>query len=175
MIAPDPHRHGTGAVAMAKRAAEEVTQMSTDRRMEQLTRTQALALLASVPMGRLVFTHQALPAIRPVNHLLEGETIVVRATAGAAITSAAGRDGVVVAYEADAIDPVRQVGWSVIVVGTARRLTDEPAVDRYRERLRPWLSGPIDDVITINADMVTGYRMVAYDLVAGDPAAVAAR
>ncbi|MHB1875466.1 MAG: hypothetical protein ACYCPF_11490, partial [Streptosporangiaceae bacterium] len=73
--------------------------------------------------------------------------------------------------EADAIDPVRQVGWSVIVVGTARLLTDEPAVDRYRERLRPWLSGPIDDVITINADMVTGYRMVAGDPVAGDPAA----
>lgn len=134
--------------------------MSIDRRMEQLTRTQALSLLASVPLGRLVFTHQALPAVRPVNHLIEGETIVVRATAGAAITSAAARDGVVVAYEADAIDTVRQVGWSVIVVGTARLLTDEPAAERYRERLHPWLSGPVDDVITINADVVTGYRMV---------------
>ena len=134
--------------------------MSMHRRMEQLPRTQALELLASAPLGRLVFTHQAMPAVRPVNHLLEGETIVVRATAGAAITSAAGRDGVVVAYEADAIDPVLQVGWSVIVVGTARLLTNELAVERYRERLQPWLSGPIDDVITINAEVVTGYRMV---------------
>ncbi len=134
--------------------------MSVERRMEQLTRTQALELLASVPIGRLVFTHQALPAIRPVNHLVEGETVIVRATAGAAVTSAAGRDGVVVAYEADAIDMDHQVGWSVIVVGTARLLNDEAAAARYRARLRPWLSGQIDDVITINADIVTGYRMV---------------
>lgn len=134
--------------------------MSAHRQMEQLTRTQALELLSSVPLGRLVFTHHALPAIRPVNHLVEGETIIVRATAGAAITSAAGRDGVVVAYEADAIDVARQVGWSVIVVGTARLLTDEMAAARYRARLQPWLSGPVDDVITINADVVTGYRMV---------------
>ena len=62
-------------------------------RLRQLSRTRALELLASVSLGRLVFTHHALPAIRPVNHLVECESIIVQATAGAAITSAAGRDG----------------------------------------------------------------------------------
>jgi nitroimidazol reductase NimA-like FMN-containing flavoprotein (pyridoxamine 5'-phosphate oxidase superfamily) len=137
--------------------------MDEHRILQQLTRTQALELLGSVGMGRLVFTHRALPAVRPVNHLVAGESIIVRATPGAAITAAAGRDGVVVAYEADSIDAETQVGWSVIVVGTARLLSDERAAARYRSRLRPWISDAADDVITISADMVTGYRMVAAD------------
>jgi hypothetical protein len=135
--------------------------MEEHRQLEELTRTRALALLSSVPIGRLVFTHQALPAIRPVNHLVEGESIIVRATAGAAVTAAAAHDGVVVAYEADVIDAERRVGWSVIIVGTARLMTDDLAAERYRRRLHPWLAGPMDDVITISADVVTGYRMVA--------------
>lgn len=137
--------------------------MRYNRRLEELSRGQSLELLSSVPYGRLVFTHQALPAIRPVNHLVEGESVIVRTTSGAAITSAAHRSGVVVAYEADAIDAVRQLGWSVIIVGTARLLTDEVAAERYRTRVHPWLSGPRDDVITISADVVTGFRMVPGD------------
>jgi nitroimidazol reductase NimA-like FMN-containing flavoprotein (pyridoxamine 5'-phosphate oxidase superfamily) len=139
--------------------------MNDHRRLEQLSRSQALELLASVPIGRLVFTQQALPAVRPVNHLVEGESIVVRTTSGASITRVAGRSGTVVAYEADCLDAGSQLGWSVIVVGTARLLEDEAAAERYRSLLRPWLSGPMDDVITIAADIVTGYRMVP-----GDPA-----
>jgi hypothetical protein len=134
--------------------------MDEHRRLEQLTRTRALDLLSSVSLGRLVFTHQALPAIRPVNHLVECESIIVRATAGAAIVSAADRHGVVVAYEADSIDSENHVGWSVIVVGTARLLTDDAAAARYRTLLHPWISGAVDDVITISADLVTGYQMV---------------
>jgi nitroimidazol reductase NimA-like FMN-containing flavoprotein (pyridoxamine 5'-phosphate oxidase superfamily) len=134
--------------------------MDEHRRLEQLTRTRALDLLRSVSLGRLVFTHQALPAIRPVNHLVECDSIIVRATAGAAIVSAADRHGVVVAYEADSIDSENHVGWSVIVVGTARLLTDDAAAARYRTLLHPWISGAVDDVITISADLVTGYQMV---------------
>ena len=134
--------------------------MDEPRRLEQLSRREALQLLGTVSIGRLVFTHQALPAIRPVNHLVEGESIIVRATAGAAITAAAGRSGVVVAYEADAIDSDSRLGWSVIVVGTARLMTDEHAAARYRARLRPWIAGAVDDVITISAELITGYRLV---------------
>jgi nitroimidazol reductase NimA-like FMN-containing flavoprotein (pyridoxamine 5'-phosphate oxidase superfamily) len=140
--------------------------MDEHRSLQQLTRSKALELLASVPMGRLVFTHQALPAIRPVNHLVEGETIIVRATSGAAITAAARRDGTVVAYEADCIDADSQLGWSVIVVGTARLMDDAHAAARYRARLRPWISDPANDVITISADMITGYRMCPAELLA---------
>ncbi|HEX9517341.1 MAG TPA: pyridoxamine 5'-phosphate oxidase family protein [Streptosporangiaceae bacterium] len=149
--------------------------MDEHRRLEQLTRTKALDLLSSVNLGRLVFTHQALPAIRPVNHLVECESIIVRATAGAAIISAANRHGVIVAYEADSIDSENHLGWSVIVVGTARLLTDEGAAAHYRARLQPWISGRVDDVITISADMVTGYQMVPGEAADSAPAAAARR
>jgi hypothetical protein len=134
--------------------------MDEYRLLGELGRSKALRLLGSVSLGRLVFTHHALPAIRPVNHVVEGETIIVRATAGAAITSATGRDGVVVAYEADEIDPATRLGWSVIVVGTARLMTDEVAAARYRARVRPWIGGTVDDVITISAELVSGYEML---------------
>ena len=134
--------------------------MDDYRELEQLNRSEALTLLGSVSLGRLVFTHQALPAVRPVNHLVVSESIIVRATAGAAITSVAGRNGVVVAYEADSIDSDTRLGWSVIVVGTARLMTDELAAARYRARLRPWVAGTVDDVITISTDLISGYRLV---------------
>jgi len=134
--------------------------MDEHRALEQLNRSEALKLLGSVSLGRLVFTHQALPAVRPVNHLVVSESIIVRATTGAAITSAADRNGVVVAYEADEIDSDTRLGWSVIVVGTARLMTDDMAATRYRARLRPWIAGAVDDVITISTDLVSGYRLV---------------
>ena len=149
--------------------------MDEPRRLEQLSRSESLQLLGTVSIGRLVFTHQALPAVRPVNHLVEGESIIVRATTGAAITSAAGRSGVVVAYEADAIDSDSRLGWSVIVVGTARLLTDENAAARYRSRLRPWISGTADDVITITAQVVTGYQLLSGEPAQAGQAATARR
>ncbi|MFF4497201.1 pyridoxamine 5'-phosphate oxidase family protein [Streptomyces sp. NPDC001546] len=60
------------------------------------------------PDGRIVFTRNALPAVRPVNHVLDAGDIVVRvqddSTLAALHTAQAGA-GVVVAYEADATDP----------------------------------------------------------------------
>jgi Pyridoxamine 5'-phosphate oxidase len=138
--------------------------MSYERRMEELTRSQSMELLGTVPVGRIVFTHHALPAVRPVNHLIDGELIIVRATTGAAITQAAEYRGMVVAYEADAIDPARRLGWSVIVVGTARLVTDPVVAARYRSKIEPWIAGPTDDVISISTDMVHGYRLVPGDL-----------
>jgi len=86
------------------------------RLLTELTRGQSLRLLASIRFGRIVFTHRALPAIRPVNHVLDGEDIVIRTHPGAAIVADTGSaSGVVVAYEADAIDPGTGLGWSVIV------------------------------------------------------------
>src|SRR5258708_35867034 len=93
--------------------------MDEHGQLRQLSRTRALELLGSVNLGRLVFTHQALPAVRPVNHLVECESIMVRATAGAAIISPANRHGVVVAYQADSIDPTSHGGCAGSVGGTA--------------------------------------------------------
>jgi|GEM_PF-6555183 Pyridoxamine 5'-phosphate oxidase len=45
-------------------------------------RDEALRRLASVSVGRLVFTIAGLPAIRPVNHLVDDGAVVVRSDLG---------------------------------------------------------------------------------------------
>jgi Pyridoxamine 5'-phosphate oxidase len=135
--------------------------MNDERSLLELSRTEGWRLLASVPVGRLVFTHQALPAVRLVNHLVENDKIVIGLTPGSAIATSARTEGTVVAYEADALDLAERLGWSVVVVGLARVVTADDAVLRYRSRLRPWLSGATADIITISSEVVTGYRLVA--------------
>lgn len=147
----------------------EVRRELAARGMQQLPREESLRLLGSVPLGRLVFTQNALPAIRPVNHLLDGEDIVVRLNDGATLTSIAppaGEAGLVVAYEADAIDPHTRLGWSVIVTGYARLVADPAQVARYEDLLRPWVAQTMNGVLRIQPDLVTGFRLVAQPAVA---------
>jgi hypothetical protein len=121
-----------------------------------------MGLLSSVSLGRIVFTARALPAIRPVTHLVDGDYVIIRTDRNAAITSELrAHAGTVVAYEADAIDVTEHLGWSVIVVGVAHRVIDPDGAAIYRRALRPWVSGVKDQVIAVHADIVTGFRLVA--------------
>ncbi|MBF6301516.1 pyridoxamine 5'-phosphate oxidase family protein [Nocardia amamiensis] len=119
-------------------------------------------LLESAPLGRVVFTRDALPAIRPVNHLVEdGGVIIVRTQLISRLSSAVrGNSPVVVAYEADDIDPVRRVGWSVVVTGLAHTITDPDRIARYEQLLHPWVDKVMDTVIAIEPTIVTGIRLV---------------
>jgi hypothetical protein len=125
---------------------------------------EALRLLGSVSFGRVVFTQHALPVIRPVNHVLSDGDIVIRTHAGAALTSRTrqARDpGVVVAYEADDIDPDTHLGWSVTVTGYAQLVTDSEELARYQALLRPWAEQTMDYAVRIRPDLVTGIRLTA--------------
>jgi Pyridoxamine 5'-phosphate oxidase len=142
--------------------------MIEDRRAQELTHRESLRLLASVSFGRVVFTLHALPAIRPVSHLVVNDKIIIIASLGSAISNPAdgqgrpfGTDGTIVAYQADSIDPGTYLGWSVVVIGQAGLVLDETEIARYREVLRPWAAGKMDDVISIRAELVTGHQLVA--------------
>ncbi|MFE7095421.1 pyridoxamine 5'-phosphate oxidase family protein [Streptomyces erythrochromogenes] len=132
--------------------------------MRELDRAEALMLLATVSLGRIVFTRHALPAVRPVNHFVDGEDIIVRIHEGGALGSLAApaeAPGVVVAYEADVIDPDTHLGWSVVVTGYARPVADADDADRYAELLRPWVGPPATGALRIRPDLVTGFRLEA--------------
>lgn len=127
------------------------------RTLVELTRAQALALLGSIGFGRIVFTRDALPAIRPVNHILVDGQLVIRTHEGAALTAAAGKGGVVVAYEADAIDPDTRLGWSVVVTGFARLVTEPARLARYQALLEPWIAERMEYAVVIRLDRVDGF------------------
>ncbi|MFE9775309.1 pyridoxamine 5'-phosphate oxidase family protein [Streptomyces sp. NPDC005931] len=132
------------------------------RQSIELGSAEALRLLASVSLGRIVFTRHALPTVRPVNHVLDGGDIVIRTHEGAALTShtrQAGSPGVVVAYEADSIDPVTHLGWSVVVTGYAHLVTDPQELARYQAMLRPWVQHSMDSAVRIRPDLISGIRL----------------
>lgn len=131
------------------------------RRLEELNPRESMRLLGSVPLGRIVFTTRALPAVRPARHLVDDGHVIVRAEAGIAITSApSSGSGTVVAYEADAIDPAANLGWSVMVVGVAHQVTDPVAAAAFRRALHHWADDANDQIISISPGVVTGFRLL---------------
>ncbi|HEX6871329.1 MAG TPA: pyridoxamine 5'-phosphate oxidase family protein [Micromonosporaceae bacterium] len=152
-------------------STEEIGQLEAvggDRIRSELTDSDALRLLGDAPVGRVVFTNRALPAIRVVNHLVDRGDIIIRTSLGTQFGGLVGSGrGVVVAYEADAIDVTRRTGWFVAVTGLARTVTDPELVSRYEGALRPWIDGPMDCVIRIRPEIVTGFRLTDPRSVAG--------
>jgi nitroimidazol reductase NimA-like FMN-containing flavoprotein (pyridoxamine 5'-phosphate oxidase superfamily) len=141
---------------------EAVAAAGPDRHLIELDRVEAMALLAASPYGRIVFTQRALPAIRPVNHVLDGDDIIIRTRLSAAVgTAVARRTGIVVAYQADEIDMRRRLGWSVVATGYAAAVTDPEEIARFERLLTPWVDMSTDLVIRIRPEIVTGFRLVA--------------
>jgi hypothetical protein len=119
----------------------------------------AMRLLAGIDYGRIVFTLNALPAIRQVNHLVDERRVIVRTRLTASISAALrSSDGVVVAYEADNLDSQTRAGWSVVVTGRAHTVTDPDEVSRYEQLLHPWVNHA-DTVVAIEPEMITGLRL----------------
>jgi nitroimidazol reductase NimA-like FMN-containing flavoprotein (pyridoxamine 5'-phosphate oxidase superfamily) len=128
--------------------------------LSPLGRAEALRRLGSVPLGRIVFSERALPAIRPVNHALLDGRIIICSHDGAAIVGVAGLPGgTVVAYEADEINVADRTGWSVVVTGLAKIVDDPAEAARCKAVLRPWLGGDMGYVIRIEPEIVTGFAL----------------
>ena len=126
-------------------------------RFQELTREESLRRLATVRVGRIVFTHQALPTVRPVNHVIDGGAVILRTHPGAALLSAV---DTVVAYEADSVSDGERIGWSVIVTGVARRLRAPAEIERYERLLQPWAPDETDYVIRIHPELVNGFSLI---------------
>ncbi|MFF4351235.1 pyridoxamine 5'-phosphate oxidase family protein [Streptomyces sp. NPDC001530] len=136
------------------------------RQSVELDSAEALRLLGSVSLGRIVFTRHALPTVRPVNHVLDDGDIIIRTHEGAALTSHTrqnGPPGVVVAYEADTIDPDTHLGWSVVATGYAHLVTDPQELARYQAMLHPWVQQTMDYAVRIHPDLVTGILLTDAD------------
>ncbi|WP_280266044.1 pyridoxamine 5'-phosphate oxidase family protein [Nocardia wallacei] len=118
----------------------------------ELSTEQSLRFLAGVRFGRVVFSRYALPTVRPVNHFLDEDTIVIHANPGISLTP----DRQVVAYEADTIDHTTLLGWCVIVTGTAEEVSDPDEIAHCRALLPATLPGSRDRIIRIYPDIVTG-------------------
>jgi uncharacterized protein len=132
-----------------------------------LDRAESLRLLATLQVGRLIFTVNALPAVRLMNFAVVDGLIVLRTAAETTV----GRkvNDVIVAFEADDLDAATSSGWSVVVMGRATRVSDPDLIARYRNvPLIPWAPGEHDQFLTITSEVVDGHR-VSRPAGSGDP------
>ena len=129
------------------------------RKLSVVAHSEALSLLARVPLGRIVFTENAMPAVKPACHLVESGVIIARSHDGAAVLAAGNERESVVAYQADEIDVGRQVGWSVVITGPATLIHDPAEIERYAALLPPWTDAREGQLIRVHPGIVTGYRL----------------
>jgi nitroimidazol reductase NimA-like FMN-containing flavoprotein (pyridoxamine 5'-phosphate oxidase superfamily) len=126
--------------------------------LEVLSPEECLALAGSVPIGRIVFTERALPAVQPVNFVLDDGCVVIRTTEGTKLAAATRH--AIVAFEVDQIDSDTRSGWSVTLVGRAETVRDPTEFARLeRLRLRSWAPGNRDRFIRIRPEFVSGRRL----------------
>jgi len=120
------------------------------------------ALIRSASVGRLAVAVANRPDVFPVNHIVDGGTIVFRTAEGTKLAAAV--LGEAVAFEVDGYDPVRGDAWSVVVKGRAMELQRLHEVfDACDLPLFPWHAGPKPRFVRIEPTSVTGRHFRAVD------------
>lgn len=138
----------------------------TDRGgLEVLTLEESYELLRSVPVGRVAFVEGGEPAILPVNHQVDGRSIVFRSGYGSKLDAA--WNEVPAAFEVDGWDDGERTGWSVLVRGTAEMVTDEDEIARLDEERDPgWVHEQETSTswLRLRPNEVSGRRIVRLEV-----------
>jgi uncharacterized protein len=114
--------------------------------------------MASVPVGRIIYTRQAMPAVELVNFALDHGDIVIRTDHSG--TLAAATRGTVVAFEADSLDLSGQACWSVTVIGQSHEVTDADEISRLEQTgLSSWAPGEQQNFIRISPGILNGRQL----------------
>lgn len=109
-------------------------------------------------LGRIVVVVGDHPEVFPVNYVYETGAVLFRTDPGTKLDAVREHDNV--AFEIDGIDDEHQGGWSVLVVGSARKVTDQDVLARVAELpLEPWVAGEKHDVVRLVPSKITGRRI----------------
>jgi hypothetical protein len=134
-----------------------------------VTSTEALRLLGTVHVGRIAFSYRALPGIQAVSHLIDNGDVIIRSHGRPPVISPARAGTVVLAYEADAIDPETFSGWRVTVTGHAGLIRDPDDIARYHQALPAWpIINSTGHLIRLRPGLMSGYRFLGLGGEPGD-------
>lgn len=127
--------------------------------LEVLDYDECLRLLAERPVGRIAFVDAGQPVILPVNHAVDGRTIVFRSATGTKVEHALHRAQV--AFEVDDWDELYRTGWSVLVRGHAEEIIEPDELEAVQKLpIRPYANQvEATSWVRIIADEVTGRRI----------------
>lgn len=131
--------------------------MLVDEGLEILSEDVCLDLLSREEVGRIAVSVSALPAIFPVNYrLVDGDVLFLT---GDGLKATAAIEGAVVGFEVDHIDPEHRTGWSVLIVGQARLVSDRERKAMGELHLSPWAGGNKTHLVRIHPEFVSGRRI----------------
>ncbi|MEU2005226.1 pyridoxamine 5'-phosphate oxidase family protein [Rhodococcus sp. NPDC019627] len=135
---------------------QEKPPVVTTRSDGPLRTAECRELLRSVPTGRLVYTEDALPAVRPVTFAaLDGDLVIP--TGNNPWFDRFDRG--VLAFEAGTIDPATRTGWSVLAMGRSRLLSSADGLIGFADPARlPWSSSRNDRYLVIGIEQISGHR-----------------
>jgi len=133
---------------------ETGTEAATER-LRTLDPAECLRLLEPGGVGRVGFAAAEGIVIVPVNFALAGKCVVFRTAPDTLLAVYAHGQ---VSFEVDQVDEERREGWSVLVHGHARTVTDEREIRRLEEgtRLTPWAGGARDVFVRITPARISG-------------------
>ncbi|MDJ0419690.1 pyridoxamine 5'-phosphate oxidase family protein [Rhodococcus opacus] len=124
--------------------------MTTTARDSALSLADCRRLLRSVSVGWMVFTENALPALRPVTLAAVADEVVIPADG----VWWERFDGEFLAFEADLS---AGNGWSVVVMGRATHLSFTNSIAWFHGRATvPWSIQPCTGHLVIDIKRVTG-------------------
>jgi uncharacterized protein len=127
--------------------------------LQRLTSDECLQLMASVPVGRIIYTRQALPAVELVNFAIDNGDIIIKTDHGGKL-AAATREAVV-AFEADSLDTGHRAGWSVTAIGQSQEVIDPEEIGRLKQiGLSSWAPDR-EHFIRIRPGIINGRRLPA--------------
>ena len=132
--------------------------------LETLTIDECKAQVAAGGIGRFLFDDPGRgPVAIPVNYKIDGDDVIFR-TSG---TSGVGAEmrvnaalGQRVSFDVDHLDDALGEGWSVLLSGTARIITDPAELDRAKALgIEPWAGGDRDLYVRLTPVEITGRRI----------------
>jgi len=125
--------------------------------VEELSGSACWALLRDVPIGRIALRNEGEIEIFPVNYLVDHGTVVFRTARGTKLTLIG--DGATCTFEADEIDVVDSLVWSVVIKGVAKPLRGhEEITASFDMEVPTWQAGPKPTYIRLTPDSVSGRR-----------------
>jgi anti-anti-sigma factor len=122
-----------------------------------LSERQCRLLLGHERVGRVAVSEDAQMAVFPVNYSVVSDEILFFTGEGTKLRAATANARVT--FEVDHVDPVAETGWSVLVVGFTREVTEPDVVAGARASgLRPWAHGDRSHLVALTTEVVSGRR-----------------
>ena len=115
-------------------------------------------MLEAGGIGRVGFASADGIKMLPVNFAVTGKAIIFRTAPDTLLAIYASGP---VSFEADHLDQAHREGWSVLVHGHARQVTDEREVRQleHQIQLEPWAGGARDVYVRIKPNRISGRRI----------------